>query len=213
MRNVLDSRFYRYLEVFSAFLFLSVVWFVACLPVFTVFPATAALFAVVREWVNRGEFDGAVRGFFAFFRANFWQSLGVGLLWTLLGALLAINLLLVGGMPNVLRIPLYVFFLSASLFYVTTSAFLFPVLVNFDADWRTVLKNSFLLSLSQLPTTLACLAVFATAVFLVLVVPVAALFAGSLTAYAVYRLCARTFGKVAAEGGRNFPESEPPDEA
>ncbi|MGI9049327.1 MAG: DUF624 domain-containing protein, partial [Rubrobacteraceae bacterium] len=52
--NVLDSRLYRWLEVFTNLLILDLIWLVSCLPVITIYPATTAMFGVTRDWVRKG---------------------------------------------------------------------------------------------------------------------------------------------------------------
>ena len=46
--SILDSRVYRWSEVAADFFLLNLMWLLACLPVVTAPPATAAMFAVVR---------------------------------------------------------------------------------------------------------------------------------------------------------------------
>jgi uncharacterized membrane protein YesL len=82
--NISESWLYRAVELVTNFLWLNLLWLVACLPIFTIFPATAAMFAVVREWVKKRE-PGITRAFFSFFKADFKQSFWIGILWTSLG--------------------------------------------------------------------------------------------------------------------------------
>lgn len=207
-KNILESRFYRWLDVAASFLFLNLAWLVACLPIATVYPATAAMFAVVREWVRKGEFDGAITAFVSFFKKGFKQSFGVGMIWTFFGAALVVNWFLISGMPDAVRVPLYACFVAVGFVYVMASMFLFPVLVHYDVGWRGVLKNSTLLSLSQFPTTFGCLAVLAVSVAAAFFLPAAILIAGSVAAYAIYRLCEGAFQKVAsAKRGDDAPRN------
>ena len=53
--NILDTRVYRWLETATDFFLLNLMWLVACLPAVTIFPSTAAMFGVVRDWVRRKE--------------------------------------------------------------------------------------------------------------------------------------------------------------
>lgn len=60
------GRAHRLLEVFINLLLLNLLWLLACLPVLTIYPATAAMFGVVRIWVRQGD-QGIVRPFFSSF--------------------------------------------------------------------------------------------------------------------------------------------------
>ena len=116
----------------------------------------------------------------------------------MLGAALWIDFFLlgeVGGVGASASIP--VTGAGEPLFYFYLD-YLFPVMVNYVNDWRTVIKNSFLISLSQLWITLLCVLICVVMLFVVLLVPVTGLLAGSLTAYAVYALCKRAFSRIEA---------------
>jgi uncharacterized membrane protein YesL len=206
-KNILDSSLYRYMDIIAAFLVLNLAWLVACLPVITVYPATAAMFAVAREWVKKKEFDGTLRDFISFFKKDFKQSFWIGIVWTFFGAVLFVNSRLIDNMPDILQVPFYVCFLVAGFVYLTASVFLLPVLVNYATSWQRILKTSVLLSLSRLPTTIGCLAVLAASVAVIRVLPITILISCSVASYAIYWLCERSFQKVAAsrcDGGESF---------
>ncbi len=96
--NIMDTRAYQWLETATDFFLLNVLWLLACVPVVTVFPSTAAMFGVVRDW-TRGKETGIFGAFVLRFRQNLRQSLAVGMLWTLLGGVLFLDFLIAGGMP------------------------------------------------------------------------------------------------------------------
>lgn len=190
----MSARIYRVLEVFTDLVYLNLLWMVACLPVVTIAPATAAMFGVVRGWM-RGKDTPIAREFSSLFRENFGRSLAVGLVWSGLGVFLAVDFLLVGQMES-LRRPLYVVFLALALLYVSTTVYLFPVVVNYEQDWKGVIKTSLLFSIARPLTTLQCLLTVAVAVFVVASLWISIFVAASVTAYAVYFLCDRAFESV-----------------
>src|SRR5215213_2057949 len=75
--SILDTRIYRWLETATDFFLLNLLWLVACLPVVTIFPSTAAMFGVVRDWV-RGKEGSLTRTFITRFQENLGQSLLIG---------------------------------------------------------------------------------------------------------------------------------------
>jgi uncharacterized membrane protein YesL len=199
--DILDSRLHRWLGTFSNLLFLNLLWLLACVPVVTIYPATAAMFGVVRGWV-RGKEAALLQAFWARFKENFQQSLVIGVVWTFVGFVLLLDLNLVGQLPPTPRIVLGSLLFLAGLIYAFTSLYLFPVMVHYDAKWTVVLKNSLLLSVGQPSTTLLCLLVVAVTAIISFVAPLSLLITGSLTAYIVYRLCDRAFQKVDSISGR-----------
>jgi uncharacterized membrane protein YesL len=198
----MTSRVYRVLEVFTDLVYLNLLWLVSCLPVVTIAPATAAMFGVVRGWIR--DIDApTTREFFSLLRENFGQSLAVALVWSVLGAVLAADFLLIGQMESFRR-PLYVIFLAFALLYASATVYLFPVMVNYELDWMAVIKNSLLFSIARPLTTLQCLLAVAVALFVVASLWIAVFVVASATAYAIYFLCDRAFKNVESLKGTRF---------
>ena len=193
--SIIDTRVYRWFEVATDFFLLNLMWLVACLPVVTIFPSTAAMFGVVRDWV-RGKEGGPARAFVARFRENFGQSLLVGTLWTVIGVVLFLDFLAANQLPFAVGVVLKSVLVLATSSYALGSVFLFPVMVHYETDWKTVIKNSLLLSIGRLPTTVVCLVFLVVMVGLTATVPILVIITGSVTAYVVYRLCDREFRKI-----------------
>ena len=201
------SRIYRVLEVFTDLVYLNLLWLVASLPVITIAPSTAAMFGVVRGW-TRGKDVPTTGEFFSLFRENFGRSLAVGLVWVLLGAMLAVDFFLVGQMESFRR-PLYVVFLAFALLYISATVYLFPVMVNYELDWKGVIKNSFLFSIARPLATLQCLLTVAVALFVVASLWITIFVAPSATAYAIYFLCDRAFKNVESlRGATSEPQAD-----
>ena len=195
--NVLDTRAYRWLETATDFFLLNLMWLVACLPVVTIFPSTAAMFGVVRDWV-RGNEGSLTRTFVTRFRENLWQSLLVGAIWTVFGVALFLDFLVASQLSYRAEIVLKSLLVLVSTLYAFGSVYLFPVMVQYETDWKTVIKNSVLISIVRLPTTLVCLVFLVAMVGLTVVVPFLVVITGSITAYVVYKLCDRVFRKIDA---------------
>ena len=175
-------------------------WLVACVPVVTIFPSTAAMFGVVRDWSREKE-GGLVRAFASHFRENFTQSLLVGVLWTLFGAALVLDFFVADRLLFGSEVIMKSLLVLATVLYASASVFLFPVMVHYETDWKALVKNSLLLAIGRLPTTAACLLFVAVVAELTAVLPVLILITGSVSAYVVYRLCGREFAKLDAASG------------
>lgn len=195
--DLLNSKLYRAIEILISLLMLNLLWILLSLPVVTAFPATAAMFGVVREW-GKGTDSGAVEPFFRHFKANFAQSFWIGLIWIVLGTALWFDFFLLGAAEAWVQVPLFMLLALGTLCYTFTSMYLFPVMVNYVNDWKLVIKNSFLMALSQLWITLLCVLICVGMLFVVLFIPVTGLLAGSATAYVVYALCKRAFSRIEA---------------
>jgi uncharacterized membrane protein YesL len=190
----IDTRLYQWLDTVSNFLFLNVLWFIASLPLITIFPATAAIFAVTRDWV-RGKEIGVVEPFLRYFRENFFQSLVTGVVWTLLGLLLILDIYFFNQVNHWSRTPLLSVIAITMVVYLAMTVYLFPVIVNYRTGWLRGLKYSFILAIGSPLTTLLCLLTIAIAGVIVYFLPVSFIMLPSFIAYLLYRLCQRTFAK------------------
>ena len=90
--NKSDNMFLKFLDIFAHFVLLNTLWLILCVPILTIFPATTALYAVVRKWVTEGIDAGAVTLFFTSFKRNFKKSFIIGLFWLLAGLILYLDL-------------------------------------------------------------------------------------------------------------------------
>lgn len=199
--NILDTKAYRWLETATDFFLLNLLWLLACLPVITIFPSTAAMFGVVRDWAREKE-AGVFGAFVLRFRQNFRQSMAVGILWTLFGGALFLDFLIANELSAGAQVVMRSLLVLVSILYALTSVFLFPVMVHYDTGWTAVPKNALLLAVGRLPITLLCLATVVAAAALTFFAPLLLLVTPSLTAYAVYRLCDREFRKIDANPDR-----------
>ena len=199
--NFLDTKAYQWLESATDFFLLNILWLLACVPVVTAFPSTAAMFGVVRDWA-RGKEAGVFGAFVLRFRQDFRQSLAVGALWTLFGGALFLDFLIANGLPAGPQAVMRFLLVLASILYALASVFLFPVMVHYDTRWTAVPKNALLLAVGRLPITLLCLAMVVAAAALTFFVPLLLVATPSVVAYAVYRLCDREFRKIDAAPDR-----------
>jgi uncharacterized membrane protein YesL len=190
----LSGRIYRVLEAFTNLLYLNALWLLACLPLITAAPATAAMFGVIRRW-QRDEEPPIARTFVALLREDFGRNVLLGFIWGAAGAVLVADFALVARI-GALRLPLFVGLLALSVLYAAASVYLFPLMASSSAGWRSLLKDALLYALSQPSSAFQGLVVVAVAAFCVVSLPIVVMVAGSATAWAVYFFCDRAFRKV-----------------
>ncbi|RBW69737.1 YesL family protein [Bacillus taeanensis] len=191
----INGKYYRVLEVISNFFLLNMIWLLMCLPIITIFPATAAMFGVVRQWVLKNDVS-VFSSFFHYFKENFKQGLFVGIGWFLLAGLMVVNFTFTNQLDSGLRnILLPVFFVMA-LLLLSTTIYLFPVMVQYKTSSFNIIKNSFLFSVSNLLLTFVILITIAAIGALLIVFRPSLLFIFSIGSYVIYSLCSRAFHKV-----------------
>ncbi|MEK3888232.1 YesL family protein [Bacillus sp. FSL K6-3431] len=193
--NILNSRFYIFLEKVSNLFILNVIWLIACLPIITIFPATAAMFSVIRQWKLHDE-TSVFMPFTKHFKLNFKQSLLIGLLWIPFAFLLYIDYFYVIQALEKWRTFLLVPLFFIAMIFMFMSTFLFPVMIHYQLRLRDVLKNSFIVSLAYFPTTLLIIIFGGICLLIIIYVPVTFLIIFSIWANINFLLCNRSFNKI-----------------
>jgi uncharacterized membrane protein YesL len=138
----LDGKVYRFCIWIYQLAMLNLLFLVCCIPIITIYPAAAALFGVVREWVNKK--DPAL--FFTFkriFRENLKQSFTAGIYITIVILVLIGDyyiLTLLNTSFNLLILSGVIF---VSFFFLVSVIYVFPLMVNSHYSFKQLLSNSF----------------------------------------------------------------------
>lgn len=183
-----QNTFMRIMDIFSQFLLLNIIWIVSCLPVITIFPATTALFGVVRKWTASGAESGVFSLYVEKFKENFRKSFIIGLIWTFAGIILFIDAFILLQNPFSGSEILLSLLLFISILYLFTALFSFFMLVHYELSIKQILKNSLFLSLSKFWHSLLCVFVLAAGFMATYFFPFFLVVIGSLTAFIIYQI-------------------------
>ena len=189
-----DGKFFRILEVVTAFFQLNILWLLLCIPVVTIFPATVAMYSVTRQWILHKDYS-VFRPFTQYFKENFKQSFGLGLIWIAFSGLFFVDFLLMKNLGSFQYILLPILSIMGILILLT-SIFIFPTIANFNLSWLNAIKNSLFFSIRYLLTTLAAILYIGLLALILFTWPITFLFIFSLGAYSIYFLCNRVFTKI-----------------
>lgn len=139
---------FRFIVKVEYSIWLNILWFVCCLPIVTIGPATTALYYCMQHIIL--DEDGYVtKMFFRAFKENFKQSLGVGLGMTVLGIVLGID----GYALYHLRETssfwaiLTGIFIVAVLAYFIVLLWIFPLMARYENTTIAMFKNAIMLSI------------------------------------------------------------------
>ena len=163
---------------------LNILWFKCCLPVFTVGASTTALFYVTLKFAKNEE--GAVtRAFFCSFKENFRQATVIWLILLAVGILLGID----GYIFYHMRFESALWTLGTAVFmaalaaYVIVLMYIFPLLARFDNTIWAMFKNSLMIGMRfLLCTVLMALVYFSMAVVIIRIFTPAVIFGEGLCA-------------------------------
>jgi uncharacterized membrane protein YesL len=194
------NRIYSATEWIAKFAYINLLWIgfsLIGLIVLGFFPATIAMFAVIRKWIM-GEGDIPIfRTFWNTYKSEFLRSNGLGLIVAAVGGLIVLDLVymknLENGLMNSIQIPLYLFMFAV----VMTILYLFPVYVHYELKMMQVIKNSFLIMLIHPLENLVMIAGIAALFFVVSYIPgLGFFFGGSLCAAIIMASGYLAFNKV-----------------
>jgi len=191
--RIVNTGFHRILEVFSKYFFLNMLWLFLCLPVFTVFASTAAMFAVVRNWTLQKETSHYLADFIYQFKTNFIKSTLVGITWSFFGLVIGLYTFINLQVSSTI---LFVALIFISLVYFFISGYLFPVLVHYDIEFRNIFKFSFIYSFSQIGYTFLIFLIKIIFGLVIFLQPFFILILFSVCTHIVYFICQKSFSKI-----------------
>ncbi|MCR2821976.1 YesL family protein [Lederbergia panacisoli] len=192
--NILNSRLYSILEVLSFFFLLNILWFTMCLPIVTIFPATAAMVAVIRQWVMKKD-TAILIPFFRFFKENFKQSFILGIIFFVFASIFYIDFMLVNTFNPKLHIFLFASLFLLGLIATFTLIYVFPMMAHYRLSIWQLIKNSFFFSVRYILSTVLCILILITMGYLLFLIPVFFLIIFSFTAYLIFAICYGKFRK------------------
>lgn len=160
-----ESPAMRFLSLFCDWILLNVLFIICCLPIITIGTSITALYAVLFRKL-RGEDCFIAKTFFKEFKSNFKQSILFWIPFLLIEAFLIFDIYIVRMPANEAYLFLQYPVSIVAFLILCGSIFVFPQMALFDSKTPQIIKNSFLLGLSNFPTVILILVVY-IALFLV----------------------------------------------
>lgn len=148
-----DSKFMHIISRFTELVTLNFVFFLTCLPIFTIGAANAALYDVVFRMDTERE-GKTLSTYFRSFKSNFRQGTVTWLLLLLFGAACYVNMVQFSKLGGTLG---YILFLVAMLAFVLTLlvfSYAFPLMSQFRNSTFNTIKNALLISVGYLPRSI-----------------------------------------------------------
>ena len=160
-----DSTFSQLLMKLCYSCYLNLIWFICCIPIFTIGASTTALYYTALK-ITRGEDRSLARKFFHSFRENFRQSTVLWLMLLAAGLLLAADGYIVyhlrasfTGAIAVMWTLVLALVIAAAIVYIIVLLFVFPLVASVSNTNWAMLKNSFFIGTHYLFCTILVFAV------------------------------------------------------
>ncbi|MED4225316.1 YesL family protein [Neobacillus cucumis] len=152
--NPWEGKTSLFLKTVTNIIILNVLWVLSSMPVLTIGPSTAAMYAVIRKW-HLYKDDSVIRSFIHEYRLFFKQGLMVGTLWQFLGMLLVLDAYFFLQVQSIVKIMLIVVTVTAFILYLLTSSMLFSIMVYYQTKGLELIKQAFTFSIIDAKTTFA----------------------------------------------------------
>ncbi|QNK90090.1 DUF624 domain-containing protein [Sporosarcina sp. resist] len=163
---------------------------------FGIFPATAAMFAVVRKLIRGEEKFKILPMFLTLFRTDFLKTNGFGLIFLVISYCFYINFYFLQLNSGELQFlfPVLIFILISS---IITLLFFFPVYVHFNLKFFQYIKQSFLIAITS-PIEVITIGALAGGIYFVstLFPGIIPLFTGSVFAYIATLISFKSFARI-----------------
>lgn len=199
----LDSPLMQGLNKIIDFLFLSVLWFIFCIPLITIGASTSALYYTANKTLrnNRGY---VWQQFWHGFKSSFKQST---ILWLLLvfALLIFYNDIKITDMlwkDSTIALAAKVFFIFLAVVACAIAVYIFPYVARFSAPTKAVLKNSLFMMVRHLPWSILALILVAVSLFIEWLIPIFTLFLPGISALILTYILERIFERYMSEEDR-----------
>jgi len=192
----MNNRVFRKVNSIFDFILLNILWILASIPIITIFPATAAMFGVVRKKVLDREINGICRLFFDLFKENFRVSFVLFTIWMGIATFIYVDYIFLGIQTPLFQLGYKILLFIGTLLFLAISMYIFPIMVHFDLNWRYVLKNSVFLALINPIVTMIAILIFIISIYLVYTFPVSIFLISSFTSFIIYYLCQLVFNRL-----------------
>lgn len=191
--------FYRVGEWIIKLVYVNLLWilFTALgLVVFGLMPSTVALFSVMRKWLKNEEVP-VFASYWGYFKDEFKTSNLVGLILAIIGLILYWDYYILVNVSGTFFQALSIIFIFLFIIAAIMLLYIFPVMAEYDFKVLSYFKHTLLFAfVSPLATFVMIIGLFITAILMIMVPGLIALFGASATAFLLMSSANIAFAKA-----------------
>ena len=179
-------------EWIMKFAYVNLLWFlfsIAGLIIFGFFPATVALFTIVRKWILKETDLPIWRTFLTVFLKEFKNSNKLGLVFIFSGIFLVFDVFYIRTVEGVFQFILIIPLLIIAAVYLMVLLYIFPIYVHYEFKLKDYVKNAFFLSIFHFHITLLMIISLVAISFLLLYQPGLIPFFSTVTIAWIFMFC------------------------
>lgn len=162
-----DNKLFSGIDKIINVFFISVIWIVFCLPIFTIGASTTAMYYTINKVLRHGR-GYVFKEFWASFKLNFKQATILWLILLAVGILLGIDTYIMRqyAQAGYAWGKTFILFAIMIIFEVTWAMYIFPYIARFENTNKAILKNAAIIAIANLPRTLLMILILAVFLFL-----------------------------------------------
>ncbi|GAE29536.1 YesL family protein [Alkalihalobacillus hemicellulosilyticus] len=196
----MDRALYRILEWITLFAYLNVIWICFTLAggiVLGLFPATIAMFSIIRKWLQGDSDKPILATFWHYYKDEFWKSNRLGFLIYFVSLVVGFNsFFLYVNHDEQLSWALGPLLAGILLFFVFMF-YIFPVYVHFDLNLFQIVKSAFQIMLISPVQTLFIIVSLGAFYLIITVIPaVGVIFGASFYSLITLLFALNAFQKI-----------------
>ncbi|MFC6316100.1 YesL family protein [Lapidilactobacillus achengensis] len=163
-----NSSFFRFMGTLFSFTGLNVLFLITCIPIFTIGPALASLYATTLKYIDNEDLP-LVKNYWTAFRKNFKHGSLIFIILAAVVAIIGFNIAFWRKFNSVVAQPIFIILIIVLVLIAFLTELLFPLIGRFENTIRQTYQNAFLIAISNFFQTLLLLAIDASALALVYV--------------------------------------------
>lgn len=211
----LNSPHMIFLSKAADLVILSILWFVCCIPIVTIGPASAALYYVALKIVRKEEDIRVTACFFKGFKENFKQGIAYSFIFMILGVVLFLDYIFTAGIEGTTGMICSVCFFVMGVWMLCTMFYTYPLQAQFYNTVKQTLINAMFLASRKFLTTIVVfflnmvpvIVAFASLQIFLQAIPVWVLVAPGLIAYLCSMLFVRIFDPLIEDAQKEKTEA------
>lgn len=174
MGNLLnyDNKFFRALGKIMDCILVSALWFIFCIPIFTIGASTAALYYAAHKTLIR-EKGYIVSTFWEGFKTNFKRSTGIWLIQLVIFIVLSGDcyitrqMIKAGSKMDILFYVFIILMVYAIIWFMYTVCYV----ARFELQWKYIMKNAAIFAIAHLPWSVIIFILFLAVILMIYLVP------------------------------------------
>ncbi|WP_066716588.1 YesL family protein [Clostridium sp. Marseille-P299] len=170
MKFNIESPIFQFITTLSEFVLLNILFIITCLPLFTIGTSLSSLYYVTMQEA-RQEHGYIVKNYFKAWKENFAQSTILWILYLIISYILVTALIVYQTLDNFVGNAITVSITLFSFLLIISFLYIFPLLARFKNSMTQSIKNSFLIALHNIKTTILLVLINCIFIYLCKILP------------------------------------------